>query len=124
VFSDVAMSGHRRPFLQCVVQGAAGGSRFFSFVKKNFFSSTLLMQDGSISNGFSQRYLISSRPGDNLFCETKTLIRASPARVLAALQGPWTWWRGGAYDNRQVLPSGEISYELWPGNICFLKCLH
>jgi hypothetical protein len=59
--------------------------------------------------------LISSARGGNLFCETKTRIRASPKRVLAALQGPWTWWRGGAYDNRQVLPSGEISYELWPG---------
>lgn len=62
---------------------------------------------------YRQRYLIASGQ-NNLFCETRVRLRATPDLVVAALRSAWTWWRFGAQDDRRVQADGTITYVLWP----------
>lgn len=60
---------------------------------------------------FRQRYRIDR---GKIYTETIAHVDADADSIIEALCGPWDWWRGGAYKNREQLSEGRVRYDLWP----------
>jgi len=59
----------------------------------------------------SQRMAVG--PNQEIFTETKAVVRATPEKVLAQLRDPH-FWNNGSVDHWMAKPDGSFTYALWP----------